>query len=84
MGKKFVEVPIFKLKTIYKDSNCVTPLIFVLSTGSDPKADFDKLVDEMDIKNTKSISLGQGQGGRATEMIKDLSSPNGPGGWVLL
>ena len=29
---------------IYSDSDCRTPLLILLSNGSDPKTDFDKLV----------------------------------------
>jgi len=37
----------------------MTPLIFVLSTGSDPIADFLKFADEMTMqKRIESISLG--------------------------
>jgi len=51
MGKKFVEVPVFKLKEIYQNSNCATPLIFIISAGSDPKSDFDQLATELKIEN---------------------------------
>ena len=40
MGRKFIEVPVFELEKCYNDSLVTTPLIFVLSAGSDPKADF--------------------------------------------
>lgn len=36
MGASFVEPPTFDLKACYEDSSVVMPLIFVLSTGSDP------------------------------------------------
>lgn len=36
MGPAFVEPPAFDLKACYEDSSVIVPLIFVLSTGSDP------------------------------------------------
>jgi dynein heavy chain len=41
----------------------------MLSTGSDPVTDFLKFAKEND-KKTESISLGQGQGPKAQELIK--------------
>jgi dynein heavy chain len=39
----------------------MTPLIFVLSAGSDPVADFLKFAEEQNMsKRVDSISLGQG------------------------
>jgi len=84
LGQEFVNVPVFKLAQVFRDSNCVTPLIFVLSTGSDPKGDFDTFADEIGIKHINSISLGKGQGERAERMIKEAARPSGNGGWVLL
>lgn len=63
MGEKFIVAPTFDLSKCYRDSSIVTPLIFVLSSGSDPVADFLKFADEMQMNERyKSISLGQGQG----------------------
>jgi len=72
IGKEYIVSPAFDLAKCYKDSTIVSPLIFVLSVGSDPVADFLKFADEMLMnKRIESISLGQGQGPKAEKMIKE-------------
>ncbi len=59
IGKDFIDPPTFNIGACYKDSSSITPLIFVLSSGSDPVADFKKFSEEMDMwKRTELISLG--------------------------
>jgi len=49
MGERFIVAPTFDLSKCYRDSSVVSPLIFVLSAGSDPVADFLKFADEMNM-----------------------------------
>jgi dynein heavy chain len=46
LNPKFTIPPTFDLEKCYKDSSPMSPLIFVLSAGSDPVADFLKFADE--------------------------------------
>lgn len=63
MGQEFIEPPTFNLAESYEDSNCCSPLIFILSPGSDPMASLLKFADDKKIskKSLEPISLGQGQ-----------------------
>lgn len=82
MGEKFIVAPTFDLSKCYRDSSIVTPLIFVLSSGSDPVADFIKFAVESGMgERYRSISLGQGQGKKARALV-ELSCSKGY--WVLL
>jgi dynein heavy chain len=59
MGQKFIIPPAFDLGKCYKDSTIMTPLIFVLSPGSDPVSDFLKFAEENNmIRRVETISLG--------------------------
>ena len=82
MGQQFIVAPTFNLEKCFKDSTAKTPLIFVLSAGSDPVADFLRFAEEMGFSNRqKGISLGQGQGAKAEKIVKDAFQT---GHWVLL
>ena len=62
MGQRFIEPQSSDLSAVFKESSPVTPLIFVLSAGTDPAADLHKFAEEMRFsKKFSSISLGQGQ-----------------------
>ncbi|XP_017768545.1 PREDICTED: dynein heavy chain 1, axonemal-like [Nicrophorus vespilloides] len=81
MGERFVEPQATDLSAMYKESSPLIPLIFVLSTGTDPAADLYKFADRMKMsKRMMSISLGQGQGPRAEKMIQEGSEI---GSWVF-
>lgn len=82
IGQDFVDPPTFNLGSCYKDSDNVSPLIFVLSAGSDPTADFKKFAEEQDMSSKiESVSLGQGQAPKAEKAIERARAT---GGWCLL
>ena len=71
LGHRFVEPPTSGLDSIYKESSPITPLIFILSSGTDPAFELNKFADKMKMgRKLYSISLGQGQGPRAELMLK--------------
>uniref|UniRef100_A0A452QQ37 Uncharacterized protein n=1 Tax=Ursus americanus TaxID=9643 RepID=A0A452QQ37_URSAM len=68
---RFIEPQATNLSVVFKDSSSTTPLIFVLSPGTDPAADLYKFAEEMKFsKKLSAISLGQGQGPRAEAMMR--------------
>jgi dynein heavy chain len=82
MGRKFIEVPVFEIEKCFDDSSSLTPLIFVLSAGSDPVSDFIKFAEEKNMaRKCEMISLGQGQGPYAEKLIREATQR---GGWILL
>lgn len=80
LGAEFIDPPPFNLAEIFKDSTVYSPLIFVLSPGSDPFASLNSFARQLE-KNIKSISLGQGQGPLAQKLIDDAIVN---GNWVVL
>lgn len=64
IGEKYVKPPTFELANIFLESRATTPLIFVLSPGSDPLKALLKFAETKN-KRPDPISLGQGQGEKA-------------------
>jgi dynein heavy chain len=82
LGSQFVEPPPFDLNSCFKDSNILSPLIFVLSKGSDPTKAFNDFAGKMKMdRKVRMLSLGQGQGPKAIKMIEEATQK---GNWVLL
>ncbi|XP_055844482.1 dynein axonemal heavy chain 12 [Episyrphus balteatus] len=82
LGVKFVSPPPFDIGNSFQESNCLTPLIFILSPGADPMGSLLLFAERMGFDETfKSISLGQGQGPIAMKMIEEAQES---GYWVCL
>jgi len=82
MGQKFVEPPVFDISVSFEDSTKMSPLIFILSAGSDPVNDMLQFAESKGMASKlESISLGQGQGPKAARMIDKARQE---GAWVLL
>lgn len=83
LGTPFTEPPKnTSVAAVYQDTTSITPLIFVLSTGSDPMAALQKFAMEKDyLEKLHSISLGQGQGPAAEKL---LDKGRVLGHWVFL
>ncbi|CAH1180440.1 unnamed protein product [Phaedon cochleariae] len=82
LGKVFIESPQISLNVLYQDTSNAVPLIFVLSTGSDPFGAFQRFAADMGFsEKVKSISLGQGQGPVAEKLIQGAVET---GDWIFL
>nr|XP_046240546.1 dynein axonemal heavy chain 1 [Scatophagus argus] len=81
LGQRFIEPQTSDLSVVFKESSLSTPLIFVLSPGTDPAADLYKFADVMQFsKKMSAISLGQGQGPWAETMMHSAMER---GHWVF-
>lgn len=82
LGQQFIQPPPFDISKSYEDSNCLSPLIFILSPGADPMLSLLLFAERLGFNETfQSISLGQGQGPIAQEIISRAQTI---GTWVCL
>ena len=62
LGQKFIEPQTTDLGVVFKDSSVMSPLVFVLSTGTDPAGSLYQFANSMKFTDRLfAISLGQGQ-----------------------
>lgn len=63
MGEKYVTPPVISYEAIFEQSTPMSPIVFILSPGSDPATELMKLAERKDIPQNKLkyLSLGQGQ-----------------------
>ena len=71
-----------QLKNVFPDTNSATPIVFLLSSGSDPTAMLFKFAQDMGTSDgLLSMSLGQGQGPVAQRLVDKACKK---GEWVCL
>eukprot|EP00210_Caulerpa_lentillifera_P005286 g5050.t1 len=84
LGAQYNQPPVVKYWNLYEQSTQHTPLLFVLSPGADPVFDVMNLGEQLGFKpgqKLKQISLGQGMGKKAEELVLIASTR---GTWVML
>eukprot|EP00658_Telonema_sp_P-2_P010906 TRINITY_DN14150_c0_g1_i2.p1 TRINITY_DN14150_c0_g1~~TRINITY_DN14150_c0_g1_i2.p1 ORF type:complete len:858 (+),score=283.33 TRINITY_DN14150_c0_g1_i2:115-2688(+) len=85
LGEAYVESKPFDLMASYIQSDAVTPIIFVLSSGADPTAYLMKLAKDTGFYDKiKVISLGQGQGPKAEALVETAIKDGENTKWVCL
>ena len=80
LGKEFIEPPTLELHKCFNDSTTKTPLIFILTQGTDPLGQFMDFAKDMN-RVANCVSLGKGNEKQAM-LLLDQGKQNG--GWVLL
>lgn len=80
MGEQYLRPPQLDLAACFSESTPRTPIVFILSPGSDPVAQLRKFAEEMHT-NVHAMSLGKDQGPRAKVLI-DVAARAGD--WVVL
>lgn len=80
LGPEYGEMQILDLEATWEESEPRTPLVCILSIGSDPTSNIGSLSKLKNIP-LKCVSMGQGQEFHARKLITDSMTT---GGWVLL
>jgi dynein heavy chain len=63
MGEQFVTPPVISFESIWDQSTPLSPIVFILSPGSDPTTDLLKLAERSNfgVNKVKLLAMGQGQ-----------------------
>ncbi|KAK3777975.1 hypothetical protein RRG08_038771 [Elysia crispata] len=83
MGERYVTPPILSFDSIFEQSSPTSPIVFILSPGSDPASDLLKLAERLDFisNKIKFLSMGQGQEDTAIHLLLTAVSR---GQWLML
>lgn len=74
MSERYVTPPIISYEAIYEQSTPMSPIVFILSPGSDPASDLMKLAERIEFGSNKIkfLSMGQGQEKVCHTLLDDL------------
>ncbi|XP_029909103.1 dynein heavy chain 10, axonemal [Myripristis murdjan] len=83
MGEKYVQPPVISFDAIYEQSTPTSPIVFILSPGSDPASDLMKLAERSGVggRKLKFLAMGQGQEKVALQWLNTAVSR---GQWLML
>ncbi|EDO35852.1 predicted protein [Nematostella vectensis] len=83
MGEKYVTPPVLSFESILEQSTPFSPVIFILSPGSDPASDLMKLAERSGFggNKLKFLAMGQGQEKLALQLLETAISR---GQWLML
>uniref|UniRef100_A0A1A8GI94 Dynein, axonemal, heavy chain 10 n=1 Tax=Nothobranchius korthausae TaxID=1143690 RepID=A0A1A8GI94_9TELE len=83
MGERYVQPPVISLTAIQEQSTPSSPVVFILSPGSDPAGDLRKFTEELGFRGNKfrSLAMGQGQEKVALDWLETAAYH---GQWLML
>ncbi|XP_033076049.1 dynein heavy chain 10, axonemal [Trachypithecus francoisi] len=83
MGEKYVQPPMISFEAIFEQSTPNSPIVFVLSPGSDPASDLTKLAERSGFggNRLKFLAMGQGQEKVALQLLETAVAR---GQWLML
>uniref|UniRef100_A0A3P8UAE7 Dynein axonemal heavy chain 10 n=1 Tax=Amphiprion percula TaxID=161767 RepID=A0A3P8UAE7_AMPPE len=82
MGEKYVQPPVINFDAIYEQSTPFSPIVFILSPGSDPASDLMKLAERSSFGGKfRFLAMGQGQEKVALDLLKKAVTH---GQWLML
>ena len=83
MGEKYVQPPVVNFEAIFEQSSPTSPIVFVLSPGSDPASDLQKLAERTGFAGNRLKFLAMGQGQESPAMAA-LDVAIARGHWIML
>nr|XP_036870140.1 dynein heavy chain 10, axonemal [Manis javanica] len=83
MGEKYVQPPMISFAAIFEQSTPNSPIVFILSPGSDPASDLMKLAECSGFggNRLKFLAMGQGQEKLALQLLETAVAR---GQWLML